>query len=83
MRRSKRKESAKVEYDPSVWQFQLMPVDEMDVEELIAMDNYYSNYSTQPIENDNELNGIFIRDADRGCEREQTSKENDEEAPEG
>lgn len=46
--RKKRKKPTEPEfiYDPSVWQFQLMPVDEMDFEEFIAMAEYYANESS-------------------------------------
>lgn len=67
MRHHKRKKPTKpdFEYDPSVWQFQLMPVDEMDVEELIAMDAYYSNQApigAQPLDcanNDEDIDLPF------------------------
>lgn len=42
MRRRERK-AAEAKFDTSTWQFQLTPVEEMDVEEIIAMDEYYSN----------------------------------------
>lgn len=46
MRRRKRKTAAEVEFDTSIWQFQLMPVDKMDFDEFIAVADYYSNEPT-------------------------------------
>lgn len=43
MRRRKSRQEHLPQYDPSVWQFQLMPVSEMDIDERIAMDTYYAN----------------------------------------
>ncbi len=43
MRGRKSTQKPPSEYDPSEWQFQLMPVSEMDMDKLIALDAYYAN----------------------------------------
>lgn len=48
--------------DPSVWQFQLIPIAEMDIDELIVMDAHYANQTPpggsltqEPYDEDDEL----------------------------
>lgn len=43
MSRRKPRKSSKPEFESPIWQFQLEPISEMDLDDFIAMDAYHAN----------------------------------------